>query len=131
MAQAVPVLPSQAGANVGSKALNLRAYTGVGLGVSAGAAAGAVTGFDPRLGATIGGGLGLAAGAAGPAILGKLLVSEGGRRFLHGVLTGTGGVITPQAMSIFATAVGNTPPARDTAAKLGDLGRQYLTTGGE
>ena len=131
MAQSIPVLPSQAGANVGSRALNLRAYTGVGLGTSAGAVAGTWAGFGPVLGTTVGGGLGLVAGAAGPTILGKLLVSEGGRRFLHGVLSGTGGVITPQAMSILATAVGNTPPARDTAAQLGDLGRQYMTTGGE
>jgi hypothetical protein len=117
-----PNLPAAAGTDAGSKMRNRSIALGTGVGGAAGYAFGNTT-----LGASLGAG----AGGVLPDILGKLMVSEGGGRFLHGVLTGTGGQLTPAAVSILATAVGNTPPARDTAAKLGDLGRQYLTAGGE
>ena len=117
-----PALPKAKGVEGGSK---LR-VTSIALGGGVGGAVGNAFG-NTALGTS----LGLAAGAAGPVILGDLMVSEGGRRFLAGVLSGTGGVINPQTMSILAVAAGNTPPARDTAAQLSDLGRQYMSTGRE
>jgi len=89
-----------------------------------------MTGFGPSLGATIGGGLGLAAGRPAPRSSGKLLVSEGGRRFLHGVLTGTGGVITrrPCRSSRRRSATRlrlETPPCSSGSRT------QYLTTGSQ
>jgi hypothetical protein len=117
-----PALPKARGVEAGSKLRNRSIAAGAGVGAGVGFYFGNTT---------LGSSLGAGAGGVLPDILGKLMVSEGGRRFLHGVLTGTGGQLTPAAMSILAVAVGNTPPARDTAAQLGDLGRQYMTTGAE
>jgi hypothetical protein len=118
-----PNLPAVAGQDAGSKRTVQAAAVGGALG---GAAA-----YQFGLPASVAIPMGSAIFATLPNTLGKLMVSQGGRNFLRGVLQGTGGVISPATLGVLSTAVGNTPPSRDTGVKLTEFGRQYMMGEGQ
>jgi hypothetical protein len=118
-----PNLPAVAGQDAGSKRMVQAAAVGGALG---GAAS-----YQFGLPASVAIPMGSAIFATLPNTLGKLMVSQGGRNFLRGVLQGTGGVISPATLGVLSTAVGNTPPSRDTGVKLTEFGRQYMMGEGQ
>lgn len=112
MAKVTPALPPNAGAAAGSRGTNIGIAVGTGIGANAGLLLGG------PFGAAMGGVTGGAVGGALPFAIGKFLVSDTGRQLLMGVLSGTGGVITPSAARLFLTAAATSNPGREGVTQL-------------
>jgi hypothetical protein len=112
-----PNLAAPAGTDAGSKnvARAIGGFGGLGTGVGAFFAGGT--------GAMIGGGAGAATAALGPMAVAKLLTTESGRKFLRGVLDGTGSVITREVLPLLATAAGLSSPGRAVSGFAADFTR--------